>query len=72
MQEIVRDQQTGLFFSPGDPDDLARKVDWAWNHPEEMQRMGTEARQEYLAKYTAEKNYPMLMEIYERAIGSTK
>ena len=28
-----------------------------------------EARAEYEAKYTAERNYPMLMEIYERAIA---
>jgi len=27
-----------------------------------------EARQEYESKYTAEKNYPLLMEIYRRAL----
>lgn len=72
MQEIVRDQHTGLFFAPGDAEDLARKVDWAWNHPDAMQDMGNEARKEYEAKYTAEKNYPVLMEIYQRAIASLK
>jgi hypothetical protein len=30
--------------------------------------MGTQARTEYESKYTAEKNYPQLMEIYQRAI----
>jgi glycosyltransferase involved in cell wall biosynthesis len=68
MQEIVRDGYTGLHFNPGDPEDLARKVEWAWTHPDEMRAMGTEARSEYESKYTAEKNYPMLMKIYERAI----
>jgi len=72
MQEIVSDHGTGLFFAPGDPEDLAQKVEWAWNHPDEMQAMGIAARQEYEAKYTAEKNYPMLMEIYQRAIDSMK
>jgi hypothetical protein len=33
--------------------------------------MGKEARQEYETKYTAEKNYPFLMEIYQRATGKT-
>lgn len=68
MEEIVADGRTGLFFTPGDPDDLARKVDWAWTHPDEIQAMGREGRKEYEAKYTAEKNYPVLMEIYKQAI----
>ena len=40
---------------------------WAWNHPEKMAEMGREARKEYERKYTAEKNYDMLMEIYKLA-----
>jgi glycosyltransferase involved in cell wall biosynthesis len=68
MKEIVTHNRTGLFFVPGDPQDLAEKVQWAWNHREEMRVMGAEARSEYLSKYTAEKNYPMLMEIYRRAM----
>ena len=31
--------------------------------------MGREARREYEAKYTAEKNYPILIEIYKRAMS---
>jgi glycosyltransferase involved in cell wall biosynthesis len=70
MKEIVSDGRTGLLFSPGDSEDLAQKVEWAWTHPDEMRAMGTEARREYEAKYTAEKNYPMLMDIYKHAIDS--
>jgi glycosyltransferase involved in cell wall biosynthesis len=69
MQEIVEDGRTGLHFVPGHAADLAAKVEWAWTHPERMQEMGREARREYESKYTAEKNYPMLMEIYQRAIA---
>jgi glycosyltransferase involved in cell wall biosynthesis len=69
MQEIVEDGRTGLHFIPGNADDLAAKVDWAWNHPERMQEMGREARKEYESKYTAEKNYPLLMKIYQHAIA---
>lgn len=68
MQEIVADRRTGLHSSPGDPDDLAKKVEWAWAHPHDMEEMGHEARKEYEAKYTAEKNYRLLMEIYQRVI----
>ena len=70
MQEIVTHGRTGLFFSPGDPQDLAQRVEWAWNNPAEMRAMGIEARREYESKYTAEKNLPMLMEIYQHAIAS--
>jgi glycosyltransferase involved in cell wall biosynthesis len=69
MQEIVVDGRTGLHFTPGDAVDLAAKVKWAWNHLEEMRVMGREARREYENKYTAEKNYPILMEIYRHAMA---
>lgn len=69
MKEIVHDGRTGLHFMPGDSTHLAEKVEWAWNHPSDMQEMGKEARREYETKYTAEKNYPLLMQIYQRAIA---
>jgi glycosyltransferase involved in cell wall biosynthesis len=69
MQEIVDDGRTGLHFTPGDGNDLAEKVEWAWNHPERMREMGQEARREYESKYTAERNYPMLMDIYRQAMA---
>jgi glycosyltransferase involved in cell wall biosynthesis len=72
MQEIVEDGRTGLHFDPGNYRDLAEKVDWAWNHPEQMREMGKSARLEYENKYTAEKNYPRLMEIYEDAIARNR
>ncbi len=33
------------------------KCNWAWEHPHEMAEMGRNARREYEAKYTAERNY---------------
>jgi glycosyltransferase involved in cell wall biosynthesis len=68
-EEIVRDRGTGLDFAAGDPDDLAAKVEWAWSHSNEMDAMGRAARAEYEAKYTPEHNYPMLMDIYSRALA---
>lgn len=68
MQENVADGVNGLHFTPGDPEDLARKVSWAWSHTAEMSEMGRAARREYEARYTADKNYSLLMEIYERTL----
>jgi len=70
MAEIIADGENGLHFTPGDAGELAEKVEWAWTHPAEMETMGRAARAEYEARYTAERNYPMLMEIYRKALGA--
>jgi len=67
--ELVEHGRTGLHFRPGDPEDLATRVGWALSHPAELGRMREEARAEYEAKYTAERNYRALMEIYEFALA---
>jgi len=71
MVEIIEDGRTGLHFTPGDSEDLASKAEWAWSHPERMREMGREARREYERKYTPERNYEMLMEIYHKAMDRT-
>jgi glycosyltransferase involved in cell wall biosynthesis len=70
--EIVTDRVTGLHFNPGDQDDLAEKVRWAWENPDEMANMGLEARRIYELKYTAEKNYQALIDIYREVIDHYK
>ena len=67
--EIVTDGVTGLHFKAGDPDDLAAKVRWGWDHPDEMAALGRGARREFEAKYTAKLNYGMLMDIYQGAMA---
>ena len=68
MAEIVEDRRTGLVFTPGDHEDLATKVEWAWDHPRQMQEMSREARAEFEAKYTVEINHALLMKIYQKAL----
>jgi hypothetical protein len=41
---------------------------WALTHPRQLAEMRLQARAEFVAKYTAERNYSALMKIYERAI----
>ena len=67
MQEIVQDGVTGLHFVPGNSNDLANKVQWAWGHPEELLTMARNARTKYEDSYTAADNYELLMQIYEQA-----
>lgn len=69
MVELVRDGETGLHFEPGNAADLAAKVEWAWNHPDEIMQMGHAARAEYEAKYHPSANYEMLVKIYRGAMA---
>jgi len=70
MSELVEDGRTGLHFAPGNSSDLAQKIDWALEHPAEMAEMGRAARKEFETRYTAERNYSLLMEVYEQTVSS--
>lgn len=72
MEEIVEDGITGLHFEAGKSVDLAEKVQWMIDNPEQAKQMGQNARNEYLEKYTPEKNYEILMDIYQQAIEEAK
>jgi len=68
MEEVIEDRVTGLHFTPGDAEDLAQKVRWANEHPDDMRLMGRNARRVYEEKYTPEINYRQLMAIYEGVV----
>ena len=67
IAEVVENGRTGLHFTPGEPEDLAIKLGWLYSHGSELDGMRAAARAEYESKYTAEKNYAMLAEIYRVA-----
>jgi glycosyltransferase involved in cell wall biosynthesis len=69
MKELVIHGRTGLHFEPGNVYDLRRQLDWMCHHLNEWRAMRQNARQEYLDKFTEEKNYRQMMEIFERAMG---
>ena len=68
MAEMIDHGRNGLHFKPGSVRDLVDRILWANQHPIEMAHMGQNARAEYEAKYTTERNYTMLMDIYEKTI----
>lgn len=70
LPELLEDGYNGLLFTPGSPDDLASKIAWAEAHPDSMAEMGRNARTTYEAKYTADKNYVHLLQIYTEAIAA--
>jgi glycosyltransferase involved in cell wall biosynthesis len=68
MSSLIDHGHTGLHLHPSDPDDLAAQVEWVSMHPAELRRMREEARREFEAKYTAERNYKYLMDIYRAVV----
>ncbi len=72
LAEIIKDKYTGLLFKPEDAKDLIDKVMKLYQDRELIKVMGQNARKEFLNKYTAEKNYDMLMSIYKSTISNYK
>jgi glycosyltransferase involved in cell wall biosynthesis len=66
--ELVTHGQTGLHFRAGDVADLAATLEWAFRHEGEMRLMGRAARATYECRYSAERNYRQLLEIYRTAM----
>jgi glycosyltransferase involved in cell wall biosynthesis len=68
LREIVEHGRNGLLVTPGNADELADAIAYAVANPMQMRRMGLEAYQTYLARYTPERNYTALMDIYHQAL----
>ena len=67
MSEMVESGETGILFRPREPDELAAHLNWAMTHPDEMMRMRPKARAKFEADFTPERNYRLLMDIYDSA-----
>ncbi len=67
MAEAVEDGKTGLLYTPGAADELADKIRWARGHLPELAAMGRAARAAFEARYTAARNYALLLDLYTRA-----
>jgi len=72
VPEYVTHRSTGLLFQPGKVEDLFQQVLWAFAHPDELRAMRIAARHEYEQKYTPERNYKMLTDIYAMALGRAR
>jgi glycosyltransferase involved in cell wall biosynthesis len=68
MSSLIEHGRTGLHFRPGDEQDLASKVEWAFSHPCELADMRGQARARFETEYTADRNYALLMDIYDRSV----
>lgn len=72
MPEMVVEGRTGALFEAGNADDLASKAAALLSNKEQLRRMRTSAREEFVVRYTAERNYPLLMACYEQALKTAE
>jgi glycosyltransferase involved in cell wall biosynthesis len=68
VSEIVKDGVTGLLARPGDPEDIALKMQWMLAHPEERAAMETRARELVDSGYTWEANADAYAAIYRKIL----
>lgn len=72
IPELVKDKETGLLFTPGDPRDLREKIQWFLRCTDAIVVMGKNARQFVERELNPESHYTGLMQIYNRAIEKKK
>lgn len=69
-REMIDDGVSGLLFEAGNTDDLRTKIATLIRDQALRERLGQAARATYLARYTPEKNYDILLSIYEHVLQS--
>jgi glycosyltransferase involved in cell wall biosynthesis len=65
--EIVGGNGAGVLFRTGDPGDLATKLRWAIAEPDEVARLGRQARATFEAELSSGPAYDRLMGAYDQA-----
>jgi glycosyltransferase involved in cell wall biosynthesis len=65
INEILRSGESGLLFEPEDADDLSEVAQRLWLNELLQRRLGDNARSQFEEKFTANRNYEILMGIID-------
>lgn len=68
IKDWLKDGETGWFFEPGDPKDLATKIDEAFENDDRLQEMGEAAYRRVQTYYNQDLYTFRLLEIYMKGI----
>jgi glycosyltransferase involved in cell wall biosynthesis len=71
LPELVRDGETGLFFEPGDAEEMKLRMKTLLDDPAAAARMGKEARRFVESEFVPDRAYNAVMAAYGRAAGKT-
>ena len=67
ISEIVKVGENGLLFEAGNLDDCEKKVTSLWENPDQVKRMGVNAKKLVMNRFSPSVHYKNLTQIYERA-----
>jgi glycosyltransferase involved in cell wall biosynthesis len=70
LPSIVSEGETGLLFTAGNATEIAEKVRYMFAHPFEADRMGRRAREIVETKYSRERSYQDLMDIFRKVVAA--
>lgn len=70
MSEMVDHQRSGWLVEPGNARDLAATIEAVFEYPQVLGPMRIAARREFENKYTADLNYRLLIDLYERVLSA--
>lgn len=65
VEYLIKDKVSGLIAKRDDPQDIAEKILWLYEHPIEAQQMALEARQIVLGRYSTEQMCRAYEHVYE-------
>lgn len=66
LMEIIKNGETGLTFEVGNPIELAEKISYLIQDDDICHVMGIKAREEYEVKYTPDRSFDIIMDIYSK------
>ena len=69
LGDLVEEGATGMKFAAGDEAALAQCLTSMVNYPDLADALGANARAEYLNRFTPERNFEMLMRIYDTVLS---
>jgi len=66
LPELIENQITGLLAKPHNANDLAKKIEWAIEHPKKIRQIGKTGQLKIIVLCNPEKHYRELINIYEK------
>ena len=72
IPEIINDGDNGTLFTPGNVNELSKKIKKLWKNSKLVERMGRKSRSLVKQRYNPENHYIKLISVYEKAIKDRK
>jgi len=72
MSEVIEHEKTGALFEPGNSEELFKALQclqWMASSPQRAKSMRTRVREVFEQRYTADRNYEILIDIYRQVLS---